>query len=119
MLGLVLATILAAAPSPEVPWEVEPLLVGEKAPFSGLLLTEERFRLYIDQQRRAEAAEAKIKTRDLQLEQLLLPQPSAPCSGNPTLWERADFYVGVGLGVLLTGSVVWAGVVVADAVRTP
>lgn len=85
---------------------VTPLLAQQPAPFDGLLVPETTFQAYLEQQMRADRAEAMLKVRDGAVKQAA--DQLAECRGAQASWWAAHkFYVGVALGVAASGALVY------------
>lgn len=85
--------------------EVVPLEAGAIAPYSGLLVPESTFVKYMRQRLLVDELTAKLDIRD----RLLMEKPLIE-NTPPTFGVSWSFVVGVGVGVVVAGALVWAAV---------
>lgn len=95
---LALCVSLDAAAEDKAP--VVPLLQGSAAPHSGLLVSEERFKMYLDQQLKLEEAEAKAELRERAWKE-------AEQRAARGWFEQYGFIIGLTVGVVAGGAAVW------------
>jgi hypothetical protein len=123
---IVLAAALVAAPAAaqDLPRaEVEALEAGKPAPFTGLLLTEERFKVYVEQQGRADKAEASLAVVGKQRDDCVKSDEAckARCPEDGTADGKRKFWLGVTTGAVITtavlGAIAWGIVEAAKALN--
>jgi hypothetical protein len=110
---ILLAVAMATAPvlaraSEDVPLqEVAGVEAGKPAPFTGLLLTEARFNAYVEQQKRAEGAEAKLATVEKQRDDLVKSDEAckARCPEDGTADGKRKFWLGATVGAVVVTAV--------------
>lgn len=114
-LALLLAfPVVAVAEEPAEPAAVTGLEEGQPAPHAGLLLTETRFRSYVDLQLRLEEAEGRIEVRDKLLEDVGKQVDQAR---QRSWFESNGIYIGIVLGMAFTGLAVFGAAELGKATR--
>lgn len=106
---LVPASMPASAPA-ATSEEVIPLLEGAPAPFSGLLVPEKTFIGYMRQEIRITELTMKLDLRDR-----LLAEKPVVTKTPPTFGVGWSFVVGMGVGVVVAGVIVYGAVAVLKA----
>lgn len=104
-----LVALVALLPSlawAEPPAQAQPdaplvaLSKGDPAPYSGLLLTEDRLRLYLAQQTEVERCSLKLKLRDDALTAALADTRAAGDKAERSWLEKNGLWLGLAVGVV-------------------
>ena len=109
----------AEDPAPaEAEADFAPVEANQPAPFAGVLLSEEQFLGVARQRLVVDELGARIGIRDRLIatltEQLATARAAVPACESESWWSRNGVWVGMGLGVVIVGGLVYASVLVLD-----
>lgn len=99
-LALLLPSLSMAGEAGPGPREVEPVTMGEPSPITGLAMTEYRFRVYVEQQLRAEKAEARGAALEKSLAASVVDAEMCHAKMEASAGQR-NFWIGVGVGAVV------------------
>lgn len=113
VLGILILGTIAHA-DPPAPDDVVVLMAGQTASFSGVLVPEDRFEKYLRAEMEVESLRFRLNMElkaFASLEDMMLRRLED--ATKPTPWyERPSFnrWLGFGIGVVVTGFLIWGGV---------
>lgn len=99
--------------------DIVPLLAGRAAPYSGLLVPEARYVEFVEAEINLEASEQRLAAQIRFTNSLeSMYRGRLEDATKPLAWYKAPSFnrwVGFGIGIIVTGVVVWGGVEIVKA----
>lgn len=110
---------VTAQESQTIDWGIKTLVKGQQAPFTGSLLSEERFEYFTELQNQVEDLEAELRIQKIISQSLEksyvknIEEATKP----PKFWQTGEFkfWCGVAVGIAATGLAVWSAVEIVKA----